>query len=116
MSTVDRILSIVCLSFGFIAAIHPVNAGIIALSLAALVAIHAVVGRALGFHRKIRWTGGGDVTLVGELSFAGFFGSAGGFFVFDSPIFFLTGLLCVVVGYVSQERANKQFRRKEEEL
>jgi hypothetical protein len=116
MSTVDRILSIVFLSFGALAAFHPVVGGMIALSFAALVAIHAVVGRTFGFHRQIRWAGGGNVTLVGELSFAGFFGSAGGFFVFDSPIFFLTGLVCVIVGYVSQERANKQFCREEEEL
>jgi phosphatidylglycerophosphate synthase len=116
MSALDRILSIVCLSFGALVAFHPLVAGMIVLSFAALISIYAVVGRALGFHRKGRWAGSGDMTLVGELSFAGFFGSIGGFFVFGSLIFFFTGLLCAIVGYVSQERANKPFRRKEEEL
>lgn len=90
--------------------------GTVALSIAALVAIHAVFGRMLGFHRDVTWTGGGNMTLVAELSAAGFVASVGSGFVFASPTFILPALLCWVAGFISQERANRRFRREEETL
>jgi hypothetical protein len=114
MSTVDRIFNLVCLSFGALAVFQPVVGGMIALSLATLVAIHAVVGHALGFHRQVRWVGGGNMTLVGELSMAGCIGAISASFVFGNFMLLLIAIPCFLIGFISQERANKRFRDEEE--
>jgi hypothetical protein len=114
MSTIDRILSVVCLSFGVLAAFPTVVGGIIALSFAVLIAIHAVVGRALGFHRQVRWVGGGNMTLVGELSMAGCIGAISGIFVFGNFMLLLIAIPCSLIGFISQERANKRPRDEQE--
>jgi hypothetical protein len=114
MSTVDRILSVVCLSFGALAAFQPIVGGMIALSFAALVAIHAVVGRAFGFHRQIRWAGGGNMTLVGELLMAGVIGAISEIFVFGNFLLLLIAIPCFLIGFISQERANKRFHDEQE--
>lgn len=86
------------------------------LSAATLLAIYATVGRLLGVHWPIPWTGGGNLTLTAELAVAGFFASVGGGIAFGSPLFVLTALPCWLIGYISQGRANRKFHREEESL
>ena len=90
--------------------------GTLILVAAILLAVHATLGRVFGFHRNIPWTGGGNNTVVGELALAGFIGSIGGGIASEHPLFILTALPCWLVGFVSQSRANRRFRRDEESL
>ncbi|QEG00749.1 hypothetical protein Mal15_48210 [Stieleria maiorica] len=83
---------------------------------AVLLSIHASLGRVFGFHRSIPWSGGGNMTMVGEISLAGFIGSVGGGIASGHPVFFLTALPCWLVGFLSQSRANRRFQRDEEQL
>lgn len=70
---------------------------------------YATLGRIFRFHSPGRWYGGGEISLVGELSALVFIASVGAGICFEDsfgPVFFLTALPAWVVGFISQKRAN----------
>jgi hypothetical protein len=74
--------------------------------------IYTLVGRVLGFHRSLRWQGGGQISCVGEVACATFVLS-GGLCILHSPGWLVIALLAWIIGFVSQERANRRFAAEE---
>lgn len=76
---------------------------------------YATLGRIFRFHSPGRWSGGGEVSLVGELSVLIFIASVGAGICFEDsfgPVFILTALPAWVVGCISQNRANRKYRQE----
>jgi hypothetical protein len=88
----------------------------IAISIAAYMLVNSTLGRVYGFHRPRGWSGGGEMTLAGELSISIFVGSVGFMFLAPSAIWVIPSISAWIVGYVSQNRANRKHRANEEEL
>jgi hypothetical protein len=82
-------------------------AAVIVTSGAAILA-HAVIGRLLGFHRPMKWRGGGHVSLTGELSAGAFILCIGLAALQDSGLWVVPALVAWVFGYVSQGRADRR--------
>ena len=76
---------------------------------------YATLGRIFGFHRSIRWVGGGQVNLVGELSI-GFFVLCPGLALLHSPVWIIPAIAAFAVGFISQGRSNRQYLAKEKNL
>jgi len=72
---------------------------------------YATLGRIFGFHRSIGWIGGGQVSLVGELS-TGIFVLCCGLVLLHSLVWAIPAIAAFAVSFISQGRANRQCRAK----
>jgi hypothetical protein len=90
--------------------------GCIVFGIAALVVLNATLGRYFGFHRASKWEGGGQLTLVAELSAGVLFAAVGAGLWHPSPIWLLFLLPALVVGLLSQRRANRTHREQQDQL
>ena len=77
--------------------------------------VYATLGRIFGFHRSIRWTGGGKVNLVGELSI-GIFVLCIGLAWLHLTVWIIPAIAAWVVGFISQGRSNRRHLAKEKNL
>ena len=82
---------------------------------AALLA-YATIGRLCGFHRPMKWAGGGHLSFVGELSFGVFVLCLGLAALQHSPIWAIPALAAWVVGYIDYRRANRRHAAEEDQL
>ena len=89
---------------------------ILAVGLAVLA--YATIGRLCGFHRPIRWAGGGGgyVSFAGELSFVIFIFCLGLAVLQHSAIWAIPALIGWGVGFASQRRASRRHAAAENEL
>jgi hypothetical protein len=74
---------------------------------------HATIGRIFGFHRPMRWTGGGQISFTGELSI-GFFLLCSILTFSHSAVWVIPAVAAFAVGFISQWRApiSRQKRGK----
>ena len=100
--------------FGNIRAVLEQTTGIVLIAGAALGCLYVTLGRVFGFYRPTSWAGGGEATLVGDLSLCLFVGSLGA--IVFSPFWVLPALAAWITGYISQRRANLRHNNEEEQL
>jgi len=76
---------------------------------------YAVLGRAFGFHRPVKYIGGRQASFLGELVM-GIFILCLGLAWLHSPLWIILALPAWIVGFVSQVRARRQNLAKEKNL
>lgn len=77
---------------------------------------YTTLGRLCGFHRPMRWQGGGQLTLAGELACGTFVLCVGLAVLQGSGVWVIPALAAWAVGYVSQGRAHRRHAIEEQEL
>ena len=77
--------------------------------------IYAVFGRLLGFHRPLKWTGGGKIRLIGELAI-GFFVLSMGLAILHSPAWILLCIPAWLAAFISSIRTDRRHRTEKKAL
>ena len=77
---------------------------------------YATIGRLCGFHRPIRWQGGGYVNLVGELSFGVCLLCFSLAALQHSDVWPILAFAALVATLISQLRAERRHRAQEKKL
>ena len=90
--------------------------GTIAVIVGLSMVFYAVLGRWLGRHKPIRWSGGGQMTLGAEVAVGVFIASIGAMFLTRSAAWTLLALSCWAVGFASQSKSARGERRRIEAL
>ena len=90
--------------------------GWLAIATATGLLVWCVGGRLFGFHRPIRWTMGGSVSLVAELALVAFVYGAGLAVLQQTPAWLPVVLAAWIIGFVSERRANRRRLEAESAL
>jgi hypothetical protein len=90
--------------------------GCVVLVGAAVGLLTAIYRRSHGSRHFGKWQGGGKVTFTGAVAGCVFLGCIGAAFLHLSAIWVIPALFAWFVGYVSQNRANRQHQAEEEQL
>jgi hypothetical protein len=77
---------------------------------------YGIIARLIGLHRPMRWQGGDQISLVGELAIGVFALSAGLAVGTNSGLWVIPCVLAAVVGIVSQGRAKRRHAVAEQRL